>query len=285
MTRRRDAVVGLVLMISMLACIIPGLSQPAPPPAYDPNMISTWVVLTANVLMSQTAGATQVVLETPTSPPAEMPAAASTQVLTFSSFGTALQKHADGSTLYVDQTAGYEFIAPPGWTLVRPNEPEYYELWTAPIAGNPAVKGMLTKMQSMDSNLVRVYGFDLREGHLIRDDFILNFDVQLGRDLTGSYTDMFDRAKAIYSSRESLSHFNVLSSKVMTTPGNVEAGVMEIEFRGNLSDPDVVTYEKQLILKAQSGYFFVRFDILEDFKAQTLAEFDQLVASIKPFTP
>jgi hypothetical protein len=67
-------ITSLILFFAIIACIVPGISQPDAIPTYDVNMIPTMVVLTANALASQTAAAiTPLPIETstPTLVPAE----------------------------------------------------------------------------------------------------------------------------------------------------------------------------------------------------------------------
>src|SRR5262249_15954212 len=117
-----------------------------------------------------------------------------TPSLVFSSYGTTLQKQEDGSTLYIDQIAGYQFQESPEWTVVRPNEQEYFELMELTIASDPTVQKSLNNVNNSDPNSIRLYGFDFRDGH-IREDFIINFDVTLNKDLVGSYDDVFNQIK------------------------------------------------------------------------------------------
>ncbi len=301
MNHRRIFSIFLISLTTILACVIPGLqSAPESVPTADTGILSTMVaetvsaaealtqqtfsmptvvILTANAAVSQTAAVAPPVQASETLTPASI------RPLVFSSYGTAIQKLGDAGTLYIDQIAGYQFIVSPGWTVIRPNEQEYFELWALPAASNPTVQNVLNNMKNRDSNVERVYGFDFRDDH-IREDFIINFDVSYGKDLSGSYDDIFKGIKKIYSNTEAINKFTVLSSDVITTAENVEIGVIEIEIDGVDSAPDLKIYEKQVIIKVQAGgYFLIRFDTTYEFKDLTLAEFEQLIVSLKSYTP
>lgn len=285
MKNRRPLFISLMFLIAILACAVPGLQTASvPAPTIDTGiLLSTMVAETVSAAIELTAQA----FPTPTLVPASEPTItpSSTPSTPFSSYGTFLQKQADASTLFIDQQAGYQFIAPPEWTLVRPNEQEYFELSALPIAGNPTVQKVLDSMKNLNSNSFRLYGFDFREGHIL-EDFIINFDVTLDKDLSGSYEDVFNQIETYYSNPELIKKLTVLSSAVITMPAGVEAGVIEFEIDGTSLTPDLKIYEKQVILKAQSGgYFLIRFDTTYEFKDLTLPEFDQLIASLKPYTP
>ena len=290
MNRKRTFFIALTFLTAIVACAIPGLptaSVPTPAPTVDTGILSTMVAETVSAAITLTEQAFPTPTLVPSSTPTVVPSPTPTPKpsIPFSAYGTALQKQADASTLYIDQIGGYQFVVPPEWTLVRPNEQEYFELLALPIAGDPAVQKVLDSMKSLDSNSFRAYGLDLRDGH-IRDGFVINFDVTLSRDLNGSYEEIFKQIEKSYSNPELINKSTVLSSGVITTPGNVEVGVIEFEFDGILSAPDLKLYEKQVVLKVQSGgCFLIRFDTTYEFKDLTLAEFEQLIASLKPYTP
>jgi hypothetical protein len=266
------------LIATTLACDLPALSAPSDTAPLDPNMLPTIIAGTANAAATQTAlVATNTPLPTSTATPVP------TQSLVFSAFDTAVSQQADGSTLFIDRAASYQFVAPAGWTLFRPNEPEYFKLWTLPIASDTTVQKLLTNAQNASPDIFRVMGVDLRDGH-IRPDFIINFDVQWNRTVEGSYDKVFDAVKQTYSNLSTTMSYKTLSSNVVTTPQGLEAGIMEfdITLKTQLSEKKV--YEKQIILKTKAGYYFIRFDTTYDFKDLTLPEFEQVLASLKAHT-
>jgi hypothetical protein len=103
-------IAGSVLFFTILACVVPGLSQPAPS-AFDPSTIPTMVALTADAAMTQTA----VALPTPAQTPTRLPPTA----------GTNLEGLPDGSTKFADSKTGFEVIFPAGWLTLRSNSEEF----------------------------------------------------------------------------------------------------------------------------------------------------------------
>lgn len=288
MNTRRTLFISVISLTTILACVIPGLpttSAPALAPTVDTGILSTMVAETVSAAIVLTEQAFPTPTLVPTSTPTSEPTLTPTASLLFSSYGTYVEEQVGVGTLYIDQIAGYQFIVPIEWTFVRPNEQEYFELLALPIAENPTIQKTLDSMKNLDPNLVRAYGFDFRDTH-IKDEFIINFDVALSKDLNGSYEDIFSQIEKSYSNPELINKFKVLSSGVTTTPAGIEVGMIEFEIDGILSAPDLKLYEKQVILKIQSGgYLVIRFDTTYEFKDLTLAEFEQLIASLKPYTP
>ncbi len=125
-------IAGSVLLLAMLACVVPGLSQPAPS-AFDPNTIPTMVVLTANVAIAQTAAAQPVATEVP---------AGSVPAMT----GTSIEQTQDGTTKYSDYDGGFEIIFPARWLTVRPNSDEF----NAALANEGANNQMLHDQMTAD---------------------------------------------------------------------------------------------------------------------------------------
>lgn len=140
-------IAGSVLFLAMLACVIPGLSQPAAPPAFDPNTISTMVVLTANAAISQTAVA------------AVPPAGTSAPEMK----GTAIEQLQDGATKYSDYDAGFEVTYPVGWLAVRPNSDEFNTALANDGDSNTLLRDQMTAdLAGYDAKLDRLYSYVLR---------------------------------------------------------------------------------------------------------------------------
>ena len=288
MVRSKPVVWLVAIFAASLACSVSGLSAPASNGPLDSSSLSTIVAGTANAAAAQTAQTNPL---TGTLPDASTEAIASTTTATatsplvFSTFSTALSQQADGSTLFVDKDAGFEFVSPAGWTVFRPNQPEYFKVWTLPVASNPTVQKTLNLMQNVDSNTVRLMGLDLRDGDT-QPDLVLTYQVQWQQVTKGTFNDVFDALKEYYSKDPTIYGFKTLSSNVATIAGNMQAGIMELNLtaRGTVNSKYQV-YEKIVILKTTPGYYLIRLYTTYNVKDTTLPEFNQLIASIKPYNP
>ncbi len=154
---------GLIafLLISMLACVIPGLEAPIPSPV-DPNMIPTIVVATANAAATQTAVARPLATE--------IPADATVPKLT----GITLEQLEGGATQYTDQDAGFEVTFPAGWLALRPNSDEFNASLANAGARNSVLHEQMSSDQAgYDASIDRVYSYILRPD--IGKNFLFGF--------------------------------------------------------------------------------------------------------------
>lgn len=147
--RIKHSITISMALLSILACIIPGVSQPVPG-AIDPDALPTIVVLTANAAMTQTAAV-------PSPMPAETP---TRQPLTAV---TTLETLPDGRTKFTDNEAGYEITFPAGWLTLRPNSEEFNSALIGKAAGNEALKYQMEyDLGDYEPELDRLYSYPLR---------------------------------------------------------------------------------------------------------------------------
>ncbi|MEK7226848.1 MAG: hypothetical protein AAB221_14345, partial [Bacteroidota bacterium] len=157
----KNYITSSILFFSIMACVVPGLSQPAAPPTFDLSKIPTMVVLTAYALEAQTAIAAP---PTPTLIPTESVSA--TPRISFS--GTSLLLRDDQTTVFTDRQAGIELIIPAGWMPLRVNEQEYFDAFVSDAATDPAIYDRLTQIQTLDPAWFRLDAIDIRPGHIVK---------------------------------------------------------------------------------------------------------------------
>jgi len=268
----KHCITGLVLFLGILACAIPGLSQPAPIPTFDPGPLSTTVALTSSAAMSQTA-----VVATPL--PVETPIPTETAIATpkVSLSGTSLLLRDDQTTLFTDREAGIEFIIPAGWMPVRVNEQEYLDAFVSDFAQDPAVYDRLTQIQTADTSRFRLDAFDVRPGHIV-NGIITDIHYMFGADDTRSLEEISkDRSEA-----ESIwVDDRLLSSNYEQSANGIEILVIERRY----GPSDAVIYNRIVYFKIPSGA--IRFSIYTnmEIKDTTLVDFQTLVDSVTLLTP
>ena len=147
--KTKNYITGSILLLTILACVIPGLSQPAIAPTFDLDLIPTMVALTANAAITQTAAvAPPLPAETTTPDPS-------------GTTGT-LELLSNGNTKYTDNEIGFEITYPAGWLTLRPNSDEF-----SSALANEAVKNDMLRDQ-MEADLAdyeagvdRLYSYPL----------------------------------------------------------------------------------------------------------------------------
>ena len=144
-----------LLLISTLACAIPGLDAPDPVP-FDPGALSTVVGLTANAAVTQTALVAQPlsteVVSGDVAPPGLTESAA-----------TSLELLPDGSTKYTDNEVGIEVIFPAGWLTLRANSDEFNSALKKEALKNELLRAQMElDLAEYHPGMDRLYSYPLR---------------------------------------------------------------------------------------------------------------------------
>jgi len=132
--KNRIFISGLIVLLAVIACVVPGLSQPAAP-TLDVNNLPTVIVLTANAAMAQTAAVA------PPTPAGISDPSGTAEVIDLTAV-TTLEQLPDGSTKFTDTEVGFTVTFPKGWLNLRPNSEEF----NAALA-NEAAKNELLRVQ------------------------------------------------------------------------------------------------------------------------------------------
>ena len=273
----RPTISSLLILLTMLACAVPGLSFPGAAPAGDPGSFSTIVAGTAAVLASQTAAAAPA--STPTQAPTPAPQPTNTAAEVVSTEGTSLRKQADGSYLFSDYMGGYRLAVAFGWLAVRVNEQETMNAWALPEASNPNVQRFLTQVQASDPKLFRLFGLDVLPEHLQRS-FATNFNVLLDRNNTDSLEGLVDDLKK--EMPRTLLSARILSARVDQTSSQIPVGIIETtsDLQGT-SGESISLYQKQVIFRVRGGALAIAFSTTTDLKDLLVPVFDQMIDRIE----
>ena len=161
-TKTRGIIAAALLMTAALACALPFQDASVPPPTPD-TRVGTSVAGTVAAAMDLTATA---LVPTATIPPTSTPAPTETATPEESGAGSSLTAQADGSTLFVDERAGYRVTIPAGWLAVRINEQEYLDAFLLPQAADDTIQKALLSIQNQNPDVTRLFVVDLMEGHM-----------------------------------------------------------------------------------------------------------------------
>jgi hypothetical protein len=150
MMKAKKYIAGSVLFLTILACVVPGLGQPAPT-AIDPSTIPTIVVMTANAAITQTAAAapSPVLTETNTPDP--------------SAINGMIESLPNGSTKYTDNEVGFEITYPTGWLTLRPNSDEFNSVLVNEAKKNDMLRDQMeVDLNNYKAGIDRLYSYPLR---------------------------------------------------------------------------------------------------------------------------
>ncbi len=144
MNKKRTFFISLIFLVT-IACVVPGLSSTPPTPIFAPTVdtgaIEMRVAGTVSAALAQTEQAQPTVTSTfPATPPpiSTTPAPTGTPTATANPSQSTLTQQADGSTLFVDERAGYKVTVPAEWLAVRVDEQEYLDAFS--LAGSRQCK-------------------------------------------------------------------------------------------------------------------------------------------------
>jgi hypothetical protein len=279
MNNRRILFIALFLLMTILACVVPGISTASEPaPSVEPGRLETMVAETVSAAIAQTEQAAPKATLPPTDTAEPAETAASTEEPVVS--GSSLTAQNDGTILYVDSTARFQLNVSPGWLPVRINEQEYYDAFSLPAASDAAVQRTLVNIKTLDPNTFRLFIYDLQDGHM-QNGVITSVNFvwdPKGRISLEDDTGIKDAANAL---SKSIPNLNVNSSSVSSTTNGIPIGVILSDIPGKTFEgTDVVLFQKQVYLNLPAGELIISFTTEQGFKDATLPFFDTMVESI-----
>lgn len=270
----KSYIASSILFFTLLACVVPGLSQPAASPAFDVEAISTVVVLTANALQTQSAvAATPTLFETST--PTFVPAEPATATPKISLSGTSLLLRDDQTILFTDRQAGVELIIPAGWMPVRVNEQEYLDAFSSNAAADLAIRERLNRIQTFDPAWFRLDAIDVQVGHVINGAPTF-MSVIFQQNDPRSLEDVAKDEKV-----KLFTNFEVISSSYQQAVNDIKILVVEQSWAVTTG----TIYYKGVFFKIPSGLVVLDFYSPIEFKDTVLPDFEKIVNSLVLLNP
>ncbi len=281
MNTRRASFTALILSTTILACVVPGLPAASPfgedaSPSPTPDIrLDIMIARTVSAALDLTALAVPTV--TPTLSPAAQTVTPTPQP--FASVST-LIKQDNGSTLFVDESAGYEITVPAGWLAVRINEKEYYDAWTLPENADIHIQTSLLSIKEQEPATFRLLVLDTQEGH-IKNEIVTNINFIWDPQTVLSFdTDVDLRAFAdeLPSITDGLT---VSSMEIIVPPSGAPYGVITSKVGGfNASGAQVSLYQKMVLFNLKTGVLVITFATENGFAETTLPVFDAMLGTI-----
>ncbi len=262
------------LLISMLACGIPGLNLPAAAPA-NPVTLSTIIAGTAEAAAAQTALAQPPA----TVIPAETPVPGAT--------GTSLEQIEGGFTRYNDFDGGFEVTFPAGWLSVRPNADEF-NASLASAGGNSMLRDQMTADQAAyEDNSERLYSYILRPD--IKKNVIFGFSklVWDQEDTKPLDDNALRELVQGFETSNVIPGFRVDTAQIYENANAVKL----IEIGGRFTTDDgqggIISFRSTVIFFKPTPNSLARitFSFLQDFNAQISPDVKTIIGSIKVAGP
>ena len=152
--KNRIFISGSIVVLAVIACVVPGLSQPVAP-TLDVNNLPTVIALTANAAMAQTAAVAPPVAAETSIPSGATQAVDLTRV-------TTLEQSPGESTKFTDSEAGFVVTYPKGWLTLRPNSEEFNSALANEAVKNEMLHDQMESDQTdYEPGLDRLYSYPL----------------------------------------------------------------------------------------------------------------------------
>lgn len=234
------------------------------------------VAETDALFMSQTVQAIKGE-ETSVTPP-ETPSATPTRP----SSGSVLTIAPDGSTYFADAATGLELVIPPGWLALRIGEQEFYRAWADETVQRLGLANILTVFSGQNPNIARLIALDAQDGHL-QNLFPANIILQTKHPYTleEGVEVQINQHRALFQNVEILSQ----------SQGEIAAGIpsviAEFSYTGTsiANGEEIRVYEKFILFQANGKVTSLKFEVLDELRPVMTPQFDQIITSLRFYTP
>ncbi len=287
MITRRALPAALILLITALACVVPGLStasQPAPvasPLGTADTRLEIMVAETVSAALEQTQQAVPTATIEPTHTPAPLATITPSPTPDVDDSGSTLNKLEDGTAQFTDTKVGYEVAVPKGWLPIRINSQEYLDAWLLPELTNPAMQRSLSSIEKMNPDELRLFILDIQEGHT-EIDFVTNINFYWDEKKEMSLENDEDLKAEAEALPNALAGLEVTATELVTTPGGVPTGVITSKTPVTTVDGVAVElFQKQVFIKTRVGILLVTLTTTEELKQDVLSQFDAMIETLK----
>lgn len=280
MKKQRGLFATLILLTATLACVIPGTQTASTIPPTPDTRLGTMVAETVSAAVELTALAAP----TETPPPTATLEPTVTPTPEISGAGSTLTAQDDGSTLFVDERAGYQLRVPTGWLAVRVNEQEYYDAFQLSVLANERLTAALQSIQNLDPATFRLFVLDIDEEH-IQNDIVTNVNLVWDPQTTISFDTEDDLQSLADELPATVQGLTVTSVNIIVPISGVPYGEIQSEISGlNTAGVPVRLYQKMAVFKLKTGTLVVTFTTEGGFTETTLPLFDGMLESLSIVT-
>lgn len=287
MNTRRALLAALILSMTVLACVVPGLPTASQPAPTADTRLEIMVAETVSAALEQTQQAVPTATPIPASTATPRPTVTSTSTPTpeADASGSALNKQEDGTIQFIDLRAGYEISLPSGWLPIRVNSQEYLDAWLLPELTNPSMQRSLSSIASMNPDELRLFILDIQEGHA-EIDFVTNINIYWDQKSEMSFENDEDLKAQAEALPKALSGLEVLTSELSTTETEIPIGIITSKAPiTTLDGVAVELFQKQVFIKTTVGTLIITLSTTEELKQAVLPQFDAMIETLKIANP
>ena len=186
--------------------------------------------------------------------------------------------------MFIDKSAGYQLIFPPGWAVVRQNHDEFNSMLSNEAITYPFLTAELTSIKDQDPASVRVHAFDIGTDHLQEkyvshiytawNEGILPLDEQINKVIE-DLQKQDPKANGISYGGKIQNSNKVIMAMVDYT----------VEATSLVNDEKITVFEKRVLFNAGSGTVTITISMLADLKDTLIPEYDRILDNIKLVVP
>ncbi len=282
MNAQRALFAVLTLLITAMACVVPGLPIASQTEPTADTRLEIMVAETVSAALQQTQQAvpapTMARVSTSTPQPTTIPPSPTPDM---DDSGSAINRLEDNSAQFIDMKVGYEIIIPVGWLPIRINSQEYLDAWLLPELSNPAMQRSLGSIERMNPDEVRLFVLDIQEGHT-EIDFVTNINFFWDQNNNISFENDEDLKAIAAALPESFFGLEVTAAELSATATGIPAGL--ITSKTMITTPDgvkVEMFQKQVFVNSKIGMLIITLSTTEELKQAILPQFDGIIAALK----
>ena len=289
MKTQRALLAALSLLMTILACVVPGLPASQPVPVASPlgtadTRLEIMVAETVSVALEQTQQAVPTSTLVPTSTSTPAPTVTPSPAPDADDSGSSIDRFEDNTSKFTDHRAGYEITLQEGWLPVRINEQEYLDAWLLPELSDPAMQRSLGSIGSQNPDELRLFVLDIQEGHT-EIDFVTNINLYWDQKKEMS----LDNDEGLKAEAAALSNalpgLEVLTSELSTT-SEIPIGIITSKSPVTTLDGVAVElFQKQVFVKTKVGILIITLSTTEELKQAVLPQFDAMIETFKITNP
>jgi hypothetical protein len=278
MNHKRGLLTAVVLGMTALACVVPGLPTASAPPPTPDTRLERMVAETVDAAIELTRQAVPTATTVPSATP--QPTVTATLAATATQAPeTMLDKNADGYSTFIDLSAKYQITIPMQWLAVRVNAPEFEEALQLPEAANPAIQASLASIKEQDPNVFRLFMLDVAEEH-IDGGFVTNINLVWDPQMEVSFADDTDLKTLAASLPASLPDSEVIGTEIKTTTNETTYGVITTRTPSTTQDgTKIVMYQTLTFFDLSVGTLNITLTTTETWQNTVEPSFDAILES------
>ena len=279
MKQHRGVLTAIILGMTALACVVPGLQPASSIPPTPDTRLERMVAETVSAALALTQQAIPTPTEVPSATP--VPTITNTPVVAVptQSAESVLNKNNDGSSSFVDLNGKYQMTVPMQWMVVRINAPEYDIALVSPEASDPAIQLSLTTIKNQDPNVFRLFMLDVAPEH-IDGGFVTNVNLVWDQQMEVSLLDDVDLKGLAATLPTSLKDAEVKSTELKTTKNEVAYGIITATTPAFTQEGVQVTiFQKLAFFDLPTGTLIVTLSTTEKWQSTVEPSFDEFLQS------